>query len=152
MGTSYSLSEKNGGDPWHRTLEMGEMLSRPPQYRVNNGGHGECWVRSDSAGVLVAEGLRGRDWTWPPHTEICMVCHKWRPPGFCKGTVVADYLGFAKGRGRWKTSEEILYGMREMMVVSAKTQGKRQGTLDTTLNTPHSSALSHVLNSWVTWS
>lgn len=115
-------------------------------------GHGECWVRSDGAGVLVAEALEAG--TGPgPRTLECRL-------GFVSWPVTnGDLWAFA--RAPWqlrimdllrvgvdgKLVRRYFYGMRDMMVVS----GKGQGTLDTTLNTPHSSALSHVLNSWVTW-
>lgn len=92
---SHSLSKETEVAPGAEHLEKGEVLSRQSQHRVNNGGQGECWVRSDSGGVLEAEGLEAGA---GPASTHCR--HEWRPLSFCKSTVAAGDHGFAEGGGR----------------------------------------------------
>lgn len=129
--------------PGTEHLEKGEVLSRQSQYRVNNGGQGECWVRSDSGGVLKAEGLEagaGPGLHTLPSGVCILACHKWRPLSFCKSTVAAGDHGFAEGGGRWETRKEILLWY-ERDDVSQNT-GQRARDSGPALNTPISSALS----------
>lgn len=114
-------------------------------------------MRPENRGVVVAEGLKGGG-------GLDLALSQWAVlwdlyPGLSRletsGLLERHHGSWGSfAGGRWETSEEaFFYGMREMKVPS-KHGAKGKGMLDTldmALDTPHSSALFHLLNSWVTW-